>query len=385
MKNKLSYILYLGGIFSEETMLASPAVSPAANRWQRGLMRALIDFNHDIRILGHIPEPLWPKGRSCINRDMGNIALGITGELVKYWNVPFVRSCSLAAGYKHIFQEMCETYGRPSCLVSYNLYPYTIAVARYAHDRYGVPWVCIVADAPDPGPELDQHDQMLNDAAGRIFLSWKCFVDCSLKPTLHLDGAIDCLRFSPDIIPTKEDKRAVLYSGVVNQYGGVDLLLKAFELIKDSSIELWLCGKGENNEIHRSVQKDARIKWYGLVTDEHLKELSVRASVFINPRPVNLPASANNFPSKILEYLSYGKPVISTWTEGLSPEYKKILTVLDNDSPECLAQTIEKVLAWDTATRLETAKETYEFMNAKKLWSIQAKRLISWLEKEVKT
>jgi len=171
----------------------------------------------------------------------------------------------------------------------------------------------------------------------------------------------------------------------MNQYGGVNLLLKAFELIRDTSIELWLCGKGENYDIRRAVQRDARIKWYGFVTDEHLIDLSERVSAFINPRPVILPASTGNFPSKILEYFSYGKPVISTWTEGLSPEYKEVLTVLEKATPECLAQTIQNVLAWDAATRQEMTNKIYEFMNSRKLWSIQAQRLKNWLDTDVLT
>jgi glycosyltransferase involved in cell wall biosynthesis len=385
MKNNEPYILYLGGIFSEETMLACPAVSPAANRWQMGLVRAFIALDKNARVLGHIPEPLWPKGRFRINKSIGGIAPGIPGELVNYWNVPVIRSTSLSSGYIRIFKDMCDTYGKPTCLISYNLYPHTVTIARYARDKYSIPWVCIVADAPNPGPRRDQHDQMLSEAAGRVFLPWKCFTDCRLQPLLHLDGGVESIRFSPNVIPTKDKKRAVLYSGVMNKYGGVDLLLKAFKLVEDSSIELWLCGKGENDEIRCAIEQDARIKWYGLVTDDRLIELSEIASAFINPRPVNLPASAGNFPSKILEYLSYGKPVISTWTEGLSPEYKEVLVVLENATPECLAHTVENVLAWDIAARQVTANKIYEFMNSKKLWSIQAQRLKAWLDTEILT
>ena len=175
---------------------------------------------------------------------------------------------------------MCKFHGQPTCLISYNLYPHTIALARYARARFGIPWVCIVADAPAPGRQRDQHDKMLHEAAGRVFLSWKCFADCHLQPTLHLDGGIDALRFSPNVVPAKNEKKAVLYSGVMNQYGGVSFLLNAFKLIGDKSIELWLCGKGENTEVLRAAKRDSRIKCFGMVSEDELERFIQRCKCF---------------------------------------------------------------------------------------------------------
>ena len=44
--------------------------------------------------------------------------------------------------------------------------------------------------------------------------------------------------------------------------------------------------------------------------------------------------------------MSYGKPIISTWTPGLSEEYRDFLEVPEQDTPLSLARTIEEVLGW---------------------------------------
>lgn len=62
MNNHL-HILWLGNIADEATMLASRAVSPAANRWQSGLLGGLREAGCDVRLLGHQPEPAWPRGQ----------------------------------------------------------------------------------------------------------------------------------------------------------------------------------------------------------------------------------------------------------------------------------------------------------------------------------
>ncbi len=37
------YILWLGAIFNEKQVLTSQAISPAANNWQSGLMKPIVD------------------------------------------------------------------------------------------------------------------------------------------------------------------------------------------------------------------------------------------------------------------------------------------------------------------------------------------------------
>ena len=84
----------------------------------------------------------------------------------------------------------------------------------------------------------------------------------------------------------------------------------------------------------------------------------------------------------MLEYLSYGKPVVSTWTEGLNPEYRQILTVVEEETPKCLAETIKSVLQWNEIQKKEFRKRLNKFMG-KKMWRVQADRLHRWLENEV--
>ena len=55
-------ILFIGGIFNEHILLKSKAISPAANRWQKGLVRSLIKQRVSVNLLSHFPEPFGPRG-----------------------------------------------------------------------------------------------------------------------------------------------------------------------------------------------------------------------------------------------------------------------------------------------------------------------------------
>ena len=57
------YILWLGSIFDQKTVMSSKAISPAANNWQIGLLTQLCKKGLNVVTLGHNPEPIWPKGK----------------------------------------------------------------------------------------------------------------------------------------------------------------------------------------------------------------------------------------------------------------------------------------------------------------------------------
>ena len=80
----------------------------------------------------------------------------------------------------------------------------------------------------------------------------------------------------------------------------------------------------------------------------------------------------------LFDYLSWQKPIISTWTKGLSPEYKTVLDI-SKEEPKDLALTMQKYLN-NRAKKLNINKE---FIN-KKNWDNEARKLILFLKKIIK-
>lgn len=374
-------IVWLGPIVDEATMIGYRAVSPAANRWQYGLLTALQRIGASATTLGHVPEPLWPKGRPWIRGDSARIAPGLKGRLVGYANLPLARQRLLQAQYLRAFRYMCSCLGSPDAIVTYNATPHNARVGLYAQEELGIPWVVVVADGPAVASQLPAHEALVGRASGRVFLSWRNYTDYPSGPSLHLDGGIGQVRFDPTRVAAGQPlgKSIVLYTGSIDHWAGVDLLVEAFLQVPGRAVELWLCGKGTTVAVERAVQSDSRIKVLGMVSEEQLASVSQQATLFVNPRLSAVLGNRSNFPSKVLEYLSYGKPVISTWTEGLSPEYRDILTVPEEETPDGLAQQIIDVLGWPENVRQRKAESILYFLTTRKLWSIQAERFRTWL------
>lgn len=375
-----AYVLWLGSIFDGDAVLRRPGVNPAARRMQLGLVSAMMAEGVAVRTIGHVPESLWPRGRL---REPGREPLesGIDGTTVSYWNVPGLRMYSLSRSFRHAYDRTVERHGSPSVVFSYNAYPYNIAVGRHAREG-GVPWVPLVADVPR-GSERKKHDRAINEAEGRVFLSWAEFTKTSnLAPKLHLDNGVDALH-PPSTDVGVEDPPVVVYTGSLGPHAGASYLVEGFRLVTRSDIELWICGFGKNSDVERAVAEDDRVRFLGLLPEDQLRQVCERATLFVNPRPSSRPGNAGNFPSKVLDYLRYQKPIISTWTAGIAPEYRRVLTVLEEETPECLARTIEEVANWSAERRRERAERVRRFVQSEKLWSVQAGRLIDWLREEV--
>jgi len=376
----MDYILWLGGVYCENAMLKYSAVSPAANRWQTGLIKAVEKQELPVFLLSHLPEPIWPKGKLRPGK-RDDLDSRFENHLVGYWNFPFVRTASLSRSYLKSFHGICEQRGKPLAVLSYNPAPWNVELGIYAQKHLDIPWVDICADHYDPGNNWENYAPGANMAKGHIFLSHQAFATCPPATKMHLDGGVSCLKFDQDT--GVKDKKIILYTGMMSIWGGVSFLLKAFAKISDPDIQLWVCGHGSNADLEAALKWDLRIRFFGLVSEEKLQEICKKASILVNPRPSNVDGNAMNFPSKILEYLSYGKPVVSTWTPGLAPEYREVLEVIEEENEDCLAGTIEDVLNWTDEKKERHLTGTKDFLLKHKIWKHQAARLITWLNNDV--
>jgi glycosyltransferase involved in cell wall biosynthesis len=302
--------------------------------------------------------------------------------VVEYTNFLPWREASLRRTYAAGFQSLLAQHGTPAAVISYNA-PAFKAELGLSAQAMGIPWICAIADVPEGGSTRALHDSLIRQAAGRLYLSWGSFSSCQFLPKLHMDGGVTNVQPEAVGFERAGSKRVVLYAGSFNEYTGVGLLLQAFRRVRSKFAELWICGRGDTRHIRKAAAADGRIKFLGFVPETTLAELFEQASLFVNPRPPSVPGNAHNFPSKILEYLSYCRPVVSTWTEGLSPEYRDLLVVAGDASPGALAEAIDEVLNWPEDRRRSLALRIQDWLAAGKTWSKQATRFLGWLETEV--
>ncbi len=378
-------VLWANGVFSHESACEQRAVSVAGNEWQLGLVQGLLECGTSISIIGHLPESVWPRGSLLPDPGTAQLSAAAPGHLVKYWNLPLVRHANLLASYIRAYESHVVRHGPPRAVITYDAKFHSALFGLYCQNRYGIPWLCLVADTPT-GKLSDVHEWALSRAKGCVFLPWSTYEHSPVRHKLHLDGGVANIHFDPETEEAIPPKHRLMYAGGLTEERGVNLLLDAFAQLKNADVELWVAGPGQNSALSRAAAADPRIQILGLLPDAQLKEKLAQADVFVNPRDPTDARSFGSFPSKVLLYLSYGKPVVSTWTLGLSPDYRDVLVIAEADGraplTEAFAGSIERVLNRTSEERRDYRRRVATFLGDTRLWRSQAQRLLSWLDTE---
>jgi glycosyltransferase involved in cell wall biosynthesis len=167
----------------------------------------------------------------------------------------------------------------------------------------------------------------------------------------------------------------------LSHLAGIPLLLQAFQRLEDARFRLWIIGGGELEPMVRhAAATDTRIRYLGKLSRPYLLAAYTAADVLVNPHSTVLLTARYVFPSKLLEYLASGRPVITTATPEIAADYGDLCTVLDREEPQALADAIMSVAAMPTADRLARAAMALGAVIERYAWSRQGERLVRFLE-----
>jgi glycosyltransferase involved in cell wall biosynthesis len=353
-------VLWIGPIVDNSDMKFHPAISPAANKWQLSFIKALQD-QIETDIFSYLPEPVFPKGK--ILPKYTNILNGFNVIHIKYLNLPFIRKISIV-----ISILLKIDFKKQYCYVfTYNNYFEHKLVAKYLQYFSKTRWVNIVADERYcRGPELT------------IFLSYGYFKLADIKNKFHLDGGveIDDKKLALYNCNNHFEKKIILFAGALNRWTGIEKFANSFSQLDDkkhNNYELHIYGKGNSEFLDSLAEVNPRIKIFGFVDNEVLQNAMISCHIFCNPRPLSLKKSDFNFPSKILSYLEYGKPILSTRHTSFSPNYYDIIFFYD-ESISDLSKQLDRISNMLEDDVLSLKKKISEF-NLKNTWSKKVKNL----------
>lgn len=196
------------------------------------------------------------------------------------------------------------------------------------------------------------------------------------QPSLVIEGIVD----SHPAFAQTEKKPYILYAGAISKDCGIDRLVEAFAQLQ-TSYQLHLYGNGPYvNDLQTFCSTHSNILYGGMIDNGTVLHYEQEASLLVNPRPVNTAFSRYSFPSKNLEYMRSGTPLLTTELLSMPASYKPYVYLFPDDTTKGIKAGLEKTLSDLPSHGNDIGQQAQQFVIHEKSEIVQAKKVLSLLK-----
>lgn len=179
-------------------------------------------------------------------------------------------------------------------------------------------------------------------------------------------------------------KKSIFYAGMIEEKYGVVDLVRSFIDLDRSDWDLEVFGDGTSlKRIKEMAAGHRNIHIWGLVPHAKVISAQKEAAVLVNPRKNDHVFTRYSFPSKILEYMSSGTPMLAYKLDGMPQEYDPYYFHID-DHDRGLLEALKMIVDMDEVDRIRMGYEAYNFVKSKKNAREQCDRIHEMLKKGVR-
>ena len=382
---------------------ASFGLQNAPNVFQWAVIKGLIDNGVKLEVLTLPFLPSFPMRYACPYTPAGDVMLegkGI-GRMLSYCNFMGYKTVSMRRRlqkYIEIWMGKNAVSSEKIIVLTYTPYvPFIKAIKNVKKKYPNIILASIVTDLVDDmmsfksnrnilkriqcGIERIQTKELYKYIDKFILLSeyMQEKIPESIGRSMVMEGI-----YAPSevkyIIKKTSDIKTVLYTGTLEEFAGVVDLMKAFLSLKEENYRLIVCGSGTcASFVKECAIKDKRIIFKGLVDRTEVLRLQKEATLLINPRKPNGSITRYSFPSKTMEYLASGTPMLGYKLEGIPTEYYQYYYTIDDLSVDGLARRIKEILSLSQTELMEKAELASTFILENKTAKRQIRRVLDFL------
>lgn len=390
-------MLFLGTLFKKEDeteilKLSKVGIANADNTFQWNLINGL-KMHLPLEIINILPVGAYPFQYKKIfleTKRWGDKKENIEiGSINVHFLKQFIR-------YKKVKKEIYERLGRGKItnIMIYSTYlPFIKAV--YKLDR-SIRVTLIVTDIPayydiNKVGLVNKVLRRINNYFVYRYLSridsfvllteeMKVPMKVGKRDFVVVEGIADSEKFVP-ISCSNAKKTILLYAGTLNYQYGITSLLGAMEFIENENYELWICGSGEaEKDVIDMAKVDQRIKYLGYLVRDELFKLMQKTTLLINPRTNEGEYTKYSFPSKTMEYMISGKPVLMYKLDGIPDEYDRYLYYFDGADKKDIASKIVEICEKPQSELKAFGERARQYVLEKKSGVVQAGKIVKMIE-----
>lgn len=200
------------------------------------------------------------------------------------------------------------------------------------------------------------------------------------KPYIVMEGHVPSM--SEKNIYEKYEKDVCFYAGILDERYGVKYLVEGFVDANISNTELHLYGEGKyKDDLIKYSKAHQNVLYKGVKPNKEIVLEEHKAALLINPRPSKEEFVKYSFPSKNLEYMVSGTPVLTTILPGMPKEYEKYVYKIKDETKEGISEALKDIFSRSKSEREEFGAKGKRYVLENKSADAQAKRICDFLEK----
>jgi glycosyltransferase involved in cell wall biosynthesis len=314
----------------------------------------------------------------------------INGKIARYISLIF-------SARKYVKQWIKERNIEDSFVVVDPLIPVIAIPSRIVAQKRGIPVCAVVTDIPTlttnmkgrreslikksflwAYQKIANNDLVSYDAYIPLTESINEYINRRGKPYSIVEGFAD----SRDTTVSTYHRRYVMYAGGVYEKYGIKNLVDAFLTLAIDDVDLYIFGDGPYVEEIKKIQGSyPRIKYMGCVSPEEVVRYEKEAMLLVNPRPTDEEFAKYSFPSKTMEYMLSGTPVVSTRLPGIPEEYFKYIYSFDTPDKCGIAKKLNELLSLPSDELINKGNEAHDFVLKNKNNVVMAKKIINLMSR----
>lgn len=397
-------ILYFSSVCSQITFdnLSSKGLIqklPQAQKYHTLMLEGLRNnIDGDLKVLSSYPvvgkssKRLFPEKREKIE-NIEYIYLG-------FIQIPFVRQYFLRRNAKRILKKYLKNH--EDTVVICDILNRSIASAALSVCKKKRIIVCgIVTDVP--GHSADARKKTYSFAK-RIFMKVSSILskndenkyDCYLfltknmnevinkknRPFIVIEGQCDInMRAVDNKLVNKEYPKVMMYAGGIHKEFGIERFVNAFCTVNPKDWILRIYGDGNySSELKEVSRKYANVEYLGVKPNKEIIEKQLQASLLVNPRMTDAEYVKYSFPSKTMECMASGTPLLTTKLPAMPEDYFEHVYFILDETENGMIDTLRSVISLSDEELNEKGKQAQNFILDTRNNNIQAKKLVDFLQ-----
>lgn len=396
------HILYLSALSSPELIDEIYSFNKkdpgfAVQKFNRLLASGLVKNSEDVNVLSAAPvgrhnssKLFWHRGQE-INDE-------ITYHYLSFINFPILRQICLTLGtFCHTLFWAISKSKKERAVVCDVLNASMGTAAILACKITGAQIVGIMTDMPGLMVRFETNQKMpLVTRMATSLIKW-CFgnydkfvflteamnvVNELHRPYIVMEGISDGTMAEHRKSFEHKEVRTIMYAGGLHSRYGLKKLTEAFMMLPQDNLRLKLFGSGPFVDELRDkyCKEDNRVIYMGVVPNSEIIKAELNASLLVNPRPTHEEFTKYSFPSKNIEYMASGTPLLTTKLPGMPEEYYPYVFLIDDETTEGYSHALAEALNKTDDELFECGAKAKSFVLDKKNNRKQARRVIELIK-----